>query len=71
MGAYLPTLRLEFPDTYNDYRIVDDVVQFRVDGGEWRTLDQEDIRMHFVLRTPVASWIRSHTQELNRFPRLA
>jgi hypothetical protein len=71
MGGYLPTLRLEFPDTYTDYRIVDDVVQFRVDGGEWRTLDQEDIRMHFVLRTPVASWIRGHTRELNRLPRLA
>lgn len=71
MDAYLPTLRLEFSDTYNDYRLFDGTVQFRVNGGEWRTLDQEDIRMHFILRTPVATWIRSHTQESNRIPRFA
>lgn len=71
MYAYLPTLRLEFPDTYNDYRMLDGTVQFRVNGGEWRTLDQEDIRMHFILRTPVAAWIRSHSQESSRLPRLA
>jgi hypothetical protein len=71
MDAYLPTLRLEFPDTYNDYRLLDGVVQFRVNNGEWRTLDQEDVRMHFILRTPVATWIRSHSEEYNRVPRLA
>jgi hypothetical protein len=71
MDAYLPTLRLEFSDTYNDYRLLDGMVQFRVNGGEWRTLDQEDIRMHFILRTPVATWIRSHTQESYWSPRLA
>jgi hypothetical protein len=63
MDRYLPSFRLEFPDTYNEYRIVDGHVQFRPEAGDWRTMDVEDIRMHFALKTPVASWIRSNTSQ--------
>jgi hypothetical protein len=63
MDRYLPSFRLEFPDTYNEYRIVDGHVQFRPEAGDWRTMDADDIRMHFALRTPVASWIRSNTSQ--------
>jgi hypothetical protein len=59
MDHYLPSFRLEFPGTYNEYRIVEGHVQFRPEQGHWRTMDVEDIRMHFALRTPVASWIRA------------
>jgi hypothetical protein len=61
MNQYLPSFRLEFPETYNEYRILGGHVQFRPEKGNWRTMDVEDIRMHFALRTPVASWIRSNT----------
>jgi hypothetical protein len=63
MDHYLPSFRLEFPGTYNEYRIVEGHVQFRPQEGRWRTMDVEDIRMHFALRTPVASWIRSNTSQ--------
>lgn len=68
MRLYLPTFRLEFPGTYNEYRIVDAQVQFRPERGAWRTLDPEDIRMHFTLKTPVASWIHSVRDYTNRLP---
>ena len=68
MNEYLPSFRLEFPGTYNEYRIVDSHVQFRPKEGHWRTLDAEDIRMHFALKTPVASWIHSTTDHTHRLP---
>jgi hypothetical protein len=61
MDQYFPSFRLEFPGTYNEYRIVDRYVQFRPKDGHWRTLDSDDLRMHFALKTPVASWIRNNT----------
>lgn len=64
MEHYLPSFRLEFPGTYNEYRIFDGQVQFRPKDGSWRELDAEDVRMHFALRTPVASWITANTREL-------
>ena len=64
MEQYLPSFRLEFPDTYNEYRIFDGQVQFRQKDGRWRGLDAEDIRMHLALRTPVASWIRANTAQV-------
>ena len=67
MDEYLPSFRLEFPGgTYNEYRVVDGHVQFRPEKGEWRNLDPEDIRMHFMLKTPVASWIRSTFDQSHR-----
>jgi hypothetical protein len=61
MAEYLPTLRLEFSDTYNEYRIVDGEVQFRPKTCEWRTLAADDVRMHFALSTPVAAWLQRNT----------
>jgi hypothetical protein len=63
MDQYLPSFRLEFPGTYNEYRILEGQVQFRPQEGNWRTMDVDDIRMHFALRTAVASWIRSNTSQ--------
>ena len=68
MHEYLPSFRLEFHSTYNEYRIVDGHVQFRPEHGEWRTLDMQDIQMHFSLRTPVASWIRNTTDRVHHLP---
>jgi len=68
MNQYLPSFRLEFPGTYNEYRILDGQVQFRRERGGWRTLDPEGVRMHFALRTPVASWIRRNTNQMNSLP---
>jgi hypothetical protein len=64
MEHYLPSFRLEFPGTYNEYRIFGGQVQFRPKDGHWRELDPGDVRMHFALRTPVASWIRANTEEV-------
>lgn len=64
MEHYLPSFRLEFPGTYNEYRILDGQVQFRQKDGHWRELDAADIRMHLALRTPVASWIRANTGQV-------
>lgn len=66
MDEYLPTFRLEFPGTYNEYRLSAGQVQFRPEKGEWRTLDPEDLRMHFMSKTPVASWIRSTSDQMQR-----
>jgi hypothetical protein len=50
----------------NEYRIQDRSVEFRaVDGqgkaysrpSQWRTLDGEEIKLHFALQTPVAEWL--------------
>ena len=68
MREYLPSFRLEFRNTYNEYRIIDGQVQFRPESGDWRTLDIEDIQMHFSLRTPVASWIRNTTDRVHHLP---
>jgi hypothetical protein len=50
----------------NEYRIQEQSVEFRaVDAlgnpsppsGTWRTLDGDEIQMHFALQTPVAEWL--------------
>lgn len=50
----------------NEYRIQDRSVEFRaVDAKgqpythppKWRALDGEEIKLHFVLQTPVAEWL--------------
>lgn len=66
MHEYLPTFRLEFPGTYNEYRVFDGLVQFRPENGDWRTLEADDLRMHFMLKTPVASWIRATADQAQR-----
>ena len=45
----------------NHYRVRQGQVQFRsIDrdaSGSWRTLSQEDVLMHLILKTPVADWL--------------
>jgi hypothetical protein len=50
----------------NEYRIQDHSVEFRAldEQGNpyshtpnWRTLDGEEIKLHFALHTPVAEWL--------------
>jgi hypothetical protein len=50
----------------NEYRIQESSVEFRSvyaqavpssHSNEWRTLDGEEIRLHFALETPVAEWL--------------
>ena len=45
----------------NHYRIRQGQVQFRSIGrdatGSWRTLSDEDVLMHLMLKTPVATWL--------------
>jgi len=51
----------------NEYRISGNEVEFRsvdTEGkpfehghGKWRTLEEDDIQLHFALRTPVADWL--------------
>jgi hypothetical protein len=60
MVEHLPTLRLDFSDTYNEYRIINGEVQFRPKTSDWRTLDSDDIKMHIALSTPVAAWLRNN-----------
>jgi hypothetical protein len=54
----------------NEYRIYDGMVEFRAlraEGeaynhlnGKWRTLDDDDIQLHFALQTPVANWLNKN-----------
>jgi hypothetical protein len=64
----LRSLRISSKDggPCNEYRIQESSVEFRsVDAqaepsshsNQWRTLDGEEIRLHFALETPVAEWL--------------
>ena len=60
--SYLPTFRLFFgPEVYNEYRLLDHRVEFCQNGGEWRTLNDSDIELHFRFKTPVSRWLRQHS----------
>jgi hypothetical protein len=55
---YLPSLRLNFSGgAFNEYRLRGNDVEFRGCEGSWRILDQEDVQLHFILRTEVAKWL--------------
>src|SRR5690348_15578863 len=60
---YLPTLRLFFDDgVCNDYRLRERRVEFRINEGPWRILDDSDVAMHYRFNTEVAHWLHSHLQ---------
>jgi len=60
--SYLPTFRLFFAKgVYNDYRLWNGRVEFCQNGGEWRTLDDSDVELHFRFKTPVSKWLRDHS----------
>lgn len=51
----------------NEYRIQKHSVEFRstdtdgrphpLESGMWRSLNREEIQLHFALQTPVAEWL--------------
>ena len=51
----------------NEYRIEQSSVEFRAldaggepfphPNGQWRALDENEIKLHFALHTPVADWL--------------
>jgi hypothetical protein len=65
LDSLIITSRDGAPD--NEYRIQQSSVEFRAlqsgrktDGhlnSEWRTLDHDEIQLHFALHTPVADWL--------------
>lgn len=64
--TYLPTFRLFFGgEVSNDYRIREDVVEFRTNEGAWRVLDDSDLAIHFRFDTEVARWLRRRLLEEN------
>ena len=63
----LPSLHLDFPSgDFNEYRLRQGCVEFRADHGTWRLLDQADIRLHFVLHTDMAKWLRRESANAYR-----
>jgi len=59
---FLPMLRLDFPGgAFNEYRVEQNHVEFRNGDGTWHQLTQADVRLHFVLHTEVAQWLRRET----------
>lgn len=54
----------------NEYRIQQGMVEFRSlspegqsyihRNGKWRTLEDDEIRLHFALQTPVANWLNKN-----------
>jgi hypothetical protein len=63
---YLPTLRLFFAGgVSNDYRLSEELVQFRTNEGPWRILDESDIELHYRFNTEVGRWLRSYRLHAN------
>ena len=63
---YLPTFRLFFEGgVSNDYRLRENVVEFRTNEGKWRALDDSDLAIHFRFDTEIARWLRRHSLEAN------
>jgi hypothetical protein len=68
MLSGLRTLRIALKSggPYNEYRIQRRAVKFRAVNeqgkshsrlSKWHTLNGEEIKLHFALRTPVAEWL--------------
>ena len=55
----------------NHYRLVDGRVQFSKDGKKWRTLSDEDLKLHLTLETPLAPWLKSRWEETQKPKRTA
>ena len=52
-------MRLAFSGgVFNEYRIAENrQVEFRIGGGQWRTLDASEIELHYILHTEVSKWL--------------
>lgn len=63
----LPTLRINFPSgAFNEYRLIDDEVEFHTGDGTWRILAESDLWLHFVLHTQIATWLQRASGEAHR-----
>jgi len=63
---YHQTLRLFFSGgVSNDYRLRDGMVEFRVNEGTWRVLDESEVQLHFRFDTEVARWLRRNQLDAN------
>lgn len=68
MQQYLPTLRLFFPGgVYNDYRIGNAGVEFRVNEGAWRVLDKSELQLHYRFDTEVSRWLHRYLADANPY----
>jgi hypothetical protein len=47
----------------NHYRLLDGRVQFSKDGKKWRTLSDDDLKLHLSLETPLAPWLKSRWEQ--------
>ena len=56
----------DFSGDFNEYRFRQGCVEFRTNDGAWRLLDEADIRLHFVLHTDVAKWLRRESADAYR-----
>ena len=62
----LPTFRLNFSDDdFNEYRLRQGFVEFRASHGEWRILGEDEVRLHYVLHTEVAKWLKRQSANAN------
>jgi len=63
---YFPTLILFFEGgVRNDYRLREGRVEFRINEGKWRILDDSELRLHFRFHTEVARWLIKHQTEVS------
>jgi len=68
MQDYLPTLRLCFPGgVYNAYRLRDGRLEFRVNEGSWRTMDDSELQLHHRFDTEVSRWLHKYLAEANPY----
>lgn len=68
MSYYLPTLRISFPgNTFQEYRLNTDCVEFRNGNGKWHILSEGDIELHYRFNTEVARWHSHHSLEGSRY----
>ena len=60
---YLPTLRLNSADgCVSDYRFQHNHLEFLLDNGTWRILEDADLQLHFALHTEVAKWLQREVE---------
>jgi hypothetical protein len=66
---HTPSLRLFFErGVCNEYRLRDEVIEFRIDDGPWRVLIESEIELHFRFKTEIAQWLRRHQFRLPATP---
>lgn len=61
-------LRLFFSDVaFNDYRLRGGLVEFRINEGAWRPLNDSEMQLHFRFDTEVSRWLRRQLMDANPF----